>query len=143
KEGEDGGEEDHGPPDGSGKAGAGGGAGVTVVLVRPFQGGDKAGGVKGGMARKKENSVAALRLSPETSPVTMVAPAREIPGTRDSTCPSPTAIACPSVMSSAAPTPPRRSGPSSRRISTPPTMRLGATGPAGKRGSSRHRCGRS
>src|SRR5215216_5476164 len=47
-----------------------------------------------GIAKKKDNSVAATRVNPRAYPPIMVAPEREVPGTRDSTCarPIPSAV---------------------------------------------------
>ena len=52
-----------------------------------------------GMARKKENSVAALRDKPESMPPIMVAPEREVPGIMARHWAKPTRMACLNVMS--------------------------------------------
>ncbi|MNV72384.1 hypothetical protein D3C71_1654650 [compost metagenome] len=51
------------------------------------------------MARKKENSVAALRESPDNIPPMMVAPEREVPGIIATHCAKPTIMACLMVIS--------------------------------------------
>ena len=47
-----------------------------------------------GIAKKKENSVAALRDNPENIPPTMVAPDRDVPGIIATHCAQPTRKAC-------------------------------------------------
>src|SRR6516164_4350607 len=51
-------------------------AAAVSISWRPFQRANRQAAYNVGIARKKENSVAASRLRPTTSPVTMVAPAR-------------------------------------------------------------------
>ncbi len=81
-----------------------------------------------GTARKKENSVAARRDSPNSNPPMMVAPEREVPGISAKHCATPTFSASSQVMSSTDSTRTTCRRRSAHRITSAPTIKAMATG---------------
>src|SRR5712672_1035828 len=75
-----------------------------------------------GIARKKENSVAAGRDKPRSKPPMMVAPEREVPGIMDKACAKPIQVASAGRISSTAGTCGVRLRLSIHRIKKPPRM---------------------
>ena len=80
-----------------------------------------------GMARKKENSVAALRDNPVNRPPMMVAPEREVPGMSENTWATPSLSASRQSMSSTSVMRGSRCRRSTRKMTRPPTMSASAT----------------
>ena len=80
-----------------------------------------------GIARKKENSVAARRERPSTYPPMIVAPERDVPGTSESTWASPIPSAVRAGTASARSTVSRGGHRSISRITIPPTTSAAAT----------------